>query len=273
MEIKNNLEEEIFCLKYELAALSASVFQNKAERWINGFIGVVTEKEHLDRYLFAKNLVEGKRVLDMACGSGLGSFLLATKGNAKEVIGVDLDADSIRYGKYRYPATNVSRIAADATTFKDDGLFDVIISFETIEHISNFEDFLENVSSNLKKDGTLIISTPTNEKTTDKVPNPYHVIEWSFKDFHQLIKKHNFNIQEIYVQNLILKNDIEKKNVGLLDKIKFKLRPDLERQFYKKIEKQSISYGKDFEKFENQYNIDTIINGYQILIAKKTKLS
>lgn len=265
-----NTEEEFFCLKYELTALRDYTLHHKNERWIYGFIDKITEKEHLDRYKFASTLVKDKTVLDIACGSGLGGYILSKDGQAKKVVGVDLDKDSIRYGNFRYALENISRYAGDATTYKGEELFDVIVSFETIEHVPDYNKLLDNFSLNLKDGGILIISTPINRKTTTELINPYHVIEWSFNDFHSLLKN-NFDIIEVYVQNIRTEREKEKTKINPLTKLKFKLRPDLEKNFHEKIKIKSIGRGKEFEKFEGQYDINTITNGYQLLVASKKR--
>jgi 2-polyprenyl-3-methyl-5-hydroxy-6-metoxy-1,4-benzoquinol methylase len=109
--------------------------------------------------------------LDIACGCGYGTFLMAEKG-AESVIGVDLSEDAIRYGNHRYARQNLKRFVADATTFKHDYLFDVIVSFETIEHIPDYSGFIENLYHNLSDNGTLLISTPITKTTTTspKIP-------------------------------------------------------------------------------------------------------
>lgn len=264
------MEEELFCLNYELKNLSDLLFFDKAERWIKGMMYASTEKEHLDRYKFAQNYTLGKRVLDMACGSGYGSFLIATEGKADMVIGVDLDRDAIRYGNHRYASSNVERYVADATQFRAEEKFEVILSFETIEHVPDYELLLKNYARNLKEDGFLLISTPINKVTTSDLKNPYHVIEWSFFDFHKLIEKY-FSIEEIYLQNIISEKKIIPKKVDVLTKIKFKFRPDLKENFFKKIAKQAITNGSEFEKYTNQYEDSKIYDGYQLLVVKNRK--
>ncbi len=212
MEITNTkyFEEEIFSLNYEIKALSEITLRNESERWIPGFLYKVTEEEHLARYDFAKKFVDNKNVLDIACGSGFGSYILATQGNAKKVIGVDLDKNAIRYGNHRFKNNKITRFVEDAVKFKYSEKFDCIISFETVEHIEKYENFLNNLNDNLSSDGTLIISTPIRKETSTNLENPYHVIEWSINDFILLLEK-NFIVEKTLYQNISTKETYYEK--------------------------------------------------------------
>src|SRR5215216_5058132 len=90
--------------------------------------------EHLARYAFCMSLVKGKKILDMACGEGYGSYLLSKI--AAEVKGVDIDESTVFHAAANYHTSNLSFIQGDAADLPfGDKYFDVIISFETIEHL------------------------------------------------------------------------------------------------------------------------------------------
>lgn len=266
--MEENKEKEIFCLQYELKTLSEIVFKDEAERWVYGFMHKITEEEHLDRYNFVLDKVKNKRVLDIACGSGYGSFLLATKGNAEKVVGVDLDSEAIKYGEYKYPHEKIKRIVADATKFHDSELFDVIVSFETIEHVPDYNLLLENYSNLLKPNGVLFISTPITKETTKTPHNPYHVIEWSFFDFQSLINE-RFTIKEVYLQNVIIRN----KEQYVTPSLPIRAYNKLKRTFFSKKYKlpfypSEFIKGQKLEKFAGQYDMNNSIKGYQMVVAK-----
>lgn len=88
---------------------------------------------HLDRYAFARGYCAGKTVLDGACGTGYGSALLGER--AARVIGIDMSEESVAYATKEYARDNVSfrKSFVEQTPF-DDNSFDVIVSFETVEH-------------------------------------------------------------------------------------------------------------------------------------------
>jgi 2-polyprenyl-3-methyl-5-hydroxy-6-metoxy-1,4-benzoquinol methylase len=247
--LNEEIQEELFCLKFENKALADIYFRDEAERWVYSYMYDITEKEHLERYNYVKDIAENKKVLDIACGSGYGSYLIAKEGKAKEVIAVDLNSDSIRYGNHRFGLPNIKRFVADAQEFIQNETFDMIVSFETIEHLPKYEQFLQNMSKTLTKDGRFFVSTPIVKSTTTTCKNPYHVIEWSFADFHLLIEKY-FKIESIYLQNIEFKR--KKTFFGKLFQNK--------KNKYNRIE---------FEKYSNQFEIDKIKHGYQMLVCSK----
>lgn len=116
--------------------------------------------EHWHRYCVALPAVAGKRVLDAACGEGYGSWLLA--GAAAEVVGVDIDDAAIAHAAGRYAARSNLRFVSgscDALPF-DDASVDRVISFETIEHLSNQTAMLAEFRRVLAPGGALILSSP-----------------------------------------------------------------------------------------------------------------
>jgi 2-polyprenyl-3-methyl-5-hydroxy-6-metoxy-1,4-benzoquinol methylase len=257
----NSLLEDIFCLKYEMKALSDITLRRESERWIPGFLYKVTEEEHLDRYNYIINLTADKNILDIACGSGFGSYIIATEGNAKQVIGVDLDNDAIRYANHKFQHNKIKRFAEDAVKFKYKEKFDVIISFETIEHIQDYTAFINNLYDNLNENGKLVISTPIIPCTTNKPINPYHVIEWSYQDFTKLLSVH-FNIEQIILQNICINtNHFEKRS--LIKKIKNKIT----RIFIKS--KSGVEYHKGLIHDVKNIDFSKLTSGYVICICNK----
>jgi 2-polyprenyl-3-methyl-5-hydroxy-6-metoxy-1,4-benzoquinol methylase len=256
----DNTQEELFALNFELQALSDVLLRGEAERWVPKFLTAEFEKEHIGRYKLAVNYVSGKKVLDIACGSGYGSYLLAEEGNANEVLAGDISADSIRYGNHRYSHTKVTRMLADAEKFSKPGYFDVVVSFETIEHLQNPELFLKNVVTSLVDAGYFLVSTPIAPKTTTNCYNPYHAIEWSFQDFQQLLSKY-FDIEEVYVQNLYFNRP----------------KPNIAKKVYTKVLNnvypERITHGplhtNKLEKYQGQYSVEKIEGGYQLLICRQ----
>ncbi len=107
---------------------------------------------HLKRYAFAKDFCDSKTVLDIACGSGYGTYYLAT--SVKKIIGVDCSSEAIEYARRRYAHPNASFEVMDACNMRfPDHTFDVVCSFETIEHVEQVEAYLQQVARVLKNDG------------------------------------------------------------------------------------------------------------------------
>lgn len=99
-------------------------------------------REHIARYRFAAKLAYG-RILDIACGVGYGTNLLIKECKyIKHILGVDIDRESIDYARKNYSHIKSAFLARDALmpNFADEiGLYDTIISFETIEHVEEEE--------------------------------------------------------------------------------------------------------------------------------------
>lgn len=116
--------------------------------------------EHQFRYNFAKIFVKNKVVIDLGCGVGYGTFVLA-KARAKKVYGIDIDNDAIEYAKSHYCDKNITYNVRDALKSKfPSRVADIIIAFEVIEHVNNPKKFLEEAARLLKPNGIFIMSTP-----------------------------------------------------------------------------------------------------------------
>lgn len=141
---------------------------------------------HLKRYDFGRNYCTDADVLDAACGAGYGSAYLATV--ARRVVGIDTNANVVGRATSLYSRPNIEFRVGDVETLDDaDESYDVICSFETIEHIENPEHALAEFARVLRTTGTLVISTPNVPATTSTPANPFHVIEWSATDFLALL--------------------------------------------------------------------------------------
>lgn len=143
---------------------------------------------HLHRYFSALKLARGKRVLDISCGEGYGAALL--KGNgALTVTGADIDDALVARANRVYGRDGLSFVAADARAPLpfDDAAFDLIVSFETIEHFAEHAAFLAELKRVLTPEGTLIISTPDARTSDPAAPNPFHAKELTRHAFLALL--------------------------------------------------------------------------------------
>jgi ubiquinone/menaquinone biosynthesis C-methylase UbiE len=153
---------------------------------------------HLSRYRFAAPFCAGKSVLDIACGVGYGAAELAL--TAEHVVGIDRSPETIDYATRHYGAAHVEFQIGDVHSLElADASFDVVCSFETIEHVDDAARALVELARVLRDDGTLVISTPNAGVTTDAPANPFHRMEWSSRDFEQLLSR-SFGEVELYGQ-------------------------------------------------------------------------
>lgn len=146
--------------------------------------GAETLELHLARYAFAAEHLKPDRVLDIACGVGYGTALLAGKApDGTEVIGVDLSEDAIAYAREHYTGKATRFETANAMTFSDPDGFDTIVSLETIEHLPDPRGFIAHLTTLLRPGGILIASVPT---TPSVDANPHHATDFSPRSFRRL---------------------------------------------------------------------------------------
>src|SRR6266550_506916 len=167
------------------------------ERIVPGSVSEALFREHEARYIFAGQYVARKKVLDIACGTGIGtSYLL--KAGAKSCIGLDIDERTIGYAKAVYPECTFGVSDALDITLLDSSV-DVVVSFETIEHVSDQVKFLMECSRVLRADGLLICSTPNKRVYRWLGNNPFHVREYTLKEFKVLLES-KFDRIDYYAQ-------------------------------------------------------------------------
>ena len=159
--------------------------------------------EHLHRYAFASQFIAGKKVLDLACGEGYGSYLFAK--NAQSVLGVDINPDAVRHASEKYKHDNLAFITGSITDVPvhDPKSFDVIVCFEAIEHIRDQDALFSEIARLLKDDGLLILSTPNKKIYSDEpmYHNPFHEKELNFEDLEGMVKGSVFPCSFFWAEN------------------------------------------------------------------------
>jgi ubiquinone/menaquinone biosynthesis C-methylase UbiE len=147
--------------------------------------------EHWHRYCAVLPAAESRRVLDAACGEGYGSMLLA--GVAASVVGIDIDPVAIGHAAARYAhRANLGFIHGSCAAVPlSDASIDLIVSFETIEHLCEQEAMLAEFRRVLAPDGALIISSPNkatySQETGDA--NHFHVRELTREELAALLAR------------------------------------------------------------------------------------
>src|SRR3989475_12584347 len=162
------------------------------ERCVPWMEGAEIGSEQLDRYAFATLLVRTKRVLDLASGEGYGSNLLAK--TAKHVVGIDVDAQAVRHATNKYIKPNLEFKVGSILDIqiKSNGVFDVIVCFEAIEHVDDHHKLLSEAKRLLTPNGIFLVSTPNKTLYTDEphFNNPFHVHELYFDEFKALLENY-----------------------------------------------------------------------------------
>jgi ubiquinone biosynthesis O-methyltransferase len=180
-----------------------------SERLYLGQMTDRTENEHLARYHFAMELVAGKKVADIACGSGYGTQMLARAG-ARSVHGMDISEEAVEFARTHHNTSNVTYSVANAQelTAISDGEFDVIVSFETIEHLQDVEAYLDQMKRILRPGGVFVVSTPDRRLASfwywyfGHPRNPYHAREYTERELLDLLST-RFQIKACYGQAFV----------------------------------------------------------------------
>jgi len=213
------------------------------ERFLPWIEGAQLHYEHLHRYAFAAQFVKGKKVLDLACGEGYGTYMLARE--AEYVAGVEIDKPTVQHARSRYIKDNLEFMEGSilAVPIEGEKKFDVVVCFEGIEHIAEHDKLLSEVKRLLKDDGLFIVSTPNKTVYTD-VPdyhNPFHIKELHFDEFESLLRQY-FAHMHIFGQRVYAGSNIwsihQPKSCGYVETVVKK--EDTEFYFTERTSKEPV---------------------------------
>lgn len=140
---------------------------------------------HLHRYEFAAALVEGRRVLDLCCGTGYGSRILA--GRAAAVRGVDIDRETVAVarreagqGERDAPVDFEQGDALDYLTALDPSGCDAVVCFEGIEHVPDPVAVVDALAGLARRGTRLIVSLPNSHGFEEE--NPFHLTDFGYEE-------------------------------------------------------------------------------------------
>jgi len=158
------------------------------------------EDDHVERYKWSQRFAHGCSVVDIACGAGYGSALLAQAG-ATSVTGVDLSEEALSVARSRYATPRTAFEQGDITSWGAADCCDLVTSFETIEHLADTEGALSNLHRILKPGGILLISSPNRPVTSptahtiDSAPsNQFHVKEFTPRELRDSLRVAGFSV-------------------------------------------------------------------------------
>lgn len=156
------------------------------------------------RYKWASQYCKGRDVLDIPCGMGWGTSLLA---GCRTLTGVDISSEAISEAQDRYGKKATFQVGNMANVGFDRNSFDVVVCLEGIEHVPADvgEVFLSEAGRVLRPGGRLLLTSP-HCPTKQHSGNPYHLKEYRPKELRALLEKH-FDVVEVdvrHVKNLIV---------------------------------------------------------------------
>jgi SAM-dependent methyltransferase len=147
-------------------------------------------RRHLVVYRWIAARCAGLRVVDMACGEGYGSAVLAEQ--AAGVVGVDANPDAHEHARLRYGSARLRFERALVQDFEDGAPWDAIVFLQTVEHVEEPLPLLERFASLLAPGGVAYVSTP-NRLTlappgAHKSENPWHVREYTPAEYRAVLE-------------------------------------------------------------------------------------
>jgi O-antigen biosynthesis protein len=173
------------------------------ERYTSATSGEI-KHEHYHRYFFSLQFCRQKVVLDIASGEGYGSALLGIV--AQEVFGVEVTPEAVSHAARKYRSARVSFMLGDCIAIPlSDASVDVVVSFETLEHVADQKKFFCEIKRVLRPHGMLVISIPNVEsyKEVASEANPLHVKELDAAEFRVILSE-NFANYRLFGQRSII---------------------------------------------------------------------
>lgn len=166
-----------------------------------------------------------KKILDVGCGVGTMSLLLASLGGKVE--GIDISERAINIAKNAKKNVKLKDVVFLRQELKKGkGNFDLVISTEVIEHIENDKDFLNKIKSNLRKNGLLVLTTPSKENFFYKMgfyqnfdEKVGHLRRYTRKGLTKLIEKQGFVVIDVKERESILRNILFTTKLGIIIKL------------------------------------------------------
>jgi SAM-dependent methyltransferase len=149
-------------------------------------------RRHVAVYRWIAERCAGLRVVDMACGEGYGSALLAER--AAQVVGVDANPAAHEHARLRYTAPNLRFERDLVERFEAGAPWDAIVFLQTIEHVPEPGRLLTRFAGLLAPGGVAYVSTP-NRLTlappgAERSGNPWHLREYTAAEYGALLAPH-----------------------------------------------------------------------------------
>lgn len=242
----------------------------------------MASKEQLDRlchrYRFALQFCEGKDVLEVACGAGIGLGYLARK--ARRVVGGDIDKDNLKIAREHYrDRRNIEIEILDAhkLPFKDKS-FDVVVLYEAIYYLLQPDEFIGEAHRVLRNGGRLIVCT-VNKDWSDFNPSPFSSRYFSIPELHSLLNNH-FSKIEIFGSFNTAKKTFKDMLISLIKRSAVFLhlvprttkgKEIFKRIFFGKLSPIPLEIGKEAEiagySAPDLLSVYSVNRGYKILYA------
>ena len=180
-------------------------------------------RRHLAVYRWIGARVGGRRVVDLACGEGYGSSVLAE--TAVSVVGVDANPEAFAHARAKYEGGNLAFERGMVETWTGD--VDCVVFLQTIEHIHDDDACLAHIRDLVGSGGVAYVSTPNvltlAPEGAEKSDNPWHLREYRAEEFRALCARHFgsvellglFHARKLRAHELALKAGWDRVHKGL----------------------------------------------------------
>lgn len=189
-------------------SIADSVFHSRAVRTMGIPIADDPEpmvQQQLARLLFFSSIlpVKGKRILEFGCGSGLNCAFFK-ESQASRAVGFDFSRDSVDLARQQHPGMEfLVGDGCDSGLAIEPGTWDLVVSFEVLEHVPDQEKFVANMRRHVAPNGSVFISTPNRDVfSLGHEPSPMnreHLKELNEIELRSLLQRH-FSGVELYGQ-------------------------------------------------------------------------
>lgn len=159
---------------------------------------LITYLRHLVVYKYAKKKIKKNHlVVEVGSGEGYGTNLISSC--CKQIVGLDVDKNTIIHSSKKYRAKNIKFIKYNGKKIPlDKKTYDVALSFQVIEHVIDDNLYLKEIHKVLKNNGFLLLTTPNKTyrlKPNQKPWNRFHVREYYPNELKILLKKYYSSVE------------------------------------------------------------------------------
>jgi SAM-dependent methyltransferase len=180
-------------------------------------------RRHLAVYDWIAERARGRRIVDLACGEGYGSAVLAR--TAESVVGVDANPEAFAHARAKYTAANLRFERNMVELWRGD--VDCVVFLQTIEHVQDPDGVLDHIRDLIGPDGIAFVSTPNvltlAPKGAERSGNPWHVREYRPADYRELCERHFgrvallglFHARKLRAHELALRAGWDRVHAGL----------------------------------------------------------
>ena len=156
------------------------------------------------------------RLLEIGFGEGYGSEIV--RSCVSEYVGVEVDAAAVAHAaqRYRHPKSTFL-LYGGATLDFDESSFDLVISFQVIEHVLDPDLFLREAHRVVRGSGSVLIVTPNRNHRVDDGERPfnrYHVREFSPPELGTLMRQVFDTVEVFGIHGSATMNEIERNRVA-----------------------------------------------------------